>query len=105
MGPLVRILVWAGYGLLFGLTILFPACGRPYRFPGVEQYLGHEFIGHALFPARSGEVILIDWTMWIHQFTLVMALSLAMEVVLRQAEGRAMRGREIRAERLTATPA
>ena len=93
MGPLVRILIWAGYGLLFGLTILFPACCRPYRFPGVEQYLGHEFIGHALFPARMGEVILIDWTIWILQFSLVIALSLAMEVVLRQSGDREMRRR------------
>jgi len=94
VGPLWRIFLWASYGLLFGLTVLFPACCRPFRFAGVEQYLGHEFIGRALFPARSGEVVLIDWTIWILQFSLVIALSLAMEVVLRRSEGRAMAGRQ-----------
>ena len=86
--------LWASYGLLFGLTVLFPACCRPFRFAGVEQYLGHEFIGRALFPARSGEVVLIDWTIWILQFSLVIALSLAMEVMLRRSEESALPRRD-----------
>jgi hypothetical protein len=90
----VRIFLWAGYTGLFGWTILFPACCRPSRFVDVQQYLGHEFLGHALFPARAGDVILIDWTMWILQFSLVVALSLAMEVVLRQTGGRVIGRRE-----------